>query len=177
MPARSRSCCATIAAARTLGRVPILVERSNQAPVVETTSVLTLPAIPLNITPPVDPDGDALTITVAEVPERGAIKDGDRAVAVGEELSPQALAGLVLEPGVDGAFGSFAFKVTDNRGASVISAMRINVPAMAATAMPATAPQAAPGPRRRSRPRPPRRRRKPSRRRTARQRPRSRPRW
>jgi formylglycine-generating enzyme required for sulfatase activity len=114
----------------TLGRVPIAVERSNKPPVVETAGVLTLPAIPLNITPPVDPDGDPLTITVAEVPERGAIKDGDRAVAVGDELSPTALAGLVLEPGVEGAFGRFAFKVTDPQGASATSAMRINVPGL-----------------------------------------------
>ena len=119
----------------TLGRLPILVERSNKAPVVATESILTLPSIPLNITPPTDPDGDQLTITVAEVPEKGAIKDGDRAVEVGEELTPAALSGLVLEPGVEGAFGSFAFKVTDSRGASATSAMRINVPGLAATAM------------------------------------------
>ena len=49
MPARSRSCSGTIAAATTLGRVPITVERANKPPVVETASVLTLPAIPLNI--------------------------------------------------------------------------------------------------------------------------------
>jgi formylglycine-generating enzyme required for sulfatase activity len=115
----------------TLGRVSIAVERANKPPVVETASVLTLPAIPLNINPPVDPDGDPLTITVAEVPARGAIKDGDRVVAVGDELSPQALAGLVLEPGLEGASGSFAFKVTDTGGASVTSALRVEVPGLA----------------------------------------------
>jgi hypothetical protein len=119
----------------TLGRVAIMVERSNKAPVVATTSVLTLPAIPLRITPPTDPDGDPLTITVAEVPEKGAIKSGDRAVEVGEELTSEALSGLVLEPGVEGAFGNFAFTVTDPGGASVTSAMRINVPGLAATGM------------------------------------------
>ena len=72
------------------------------------------------------------------MPEKGKIKDGDRAVEVGEELSSEALAGLVLEPGVDGAFGNFAFKVTDPGGASVTSAMRINVPGLAATAMETT---------------------------------------
>ena len=35
----------------TLGRVPIMVERSNKAPVVATASVLTLPAIPLQDQP------------------------------------------------------------------------------------------------------------------------------
>ncbi len=109
----------------------IAVERANKPPVVETASVLTLPAIPLNIRPPVDPDGDPLTITVAEVPARGAIKDGDRVVAVGDELSPEALAGLVLEPGLEGASGSFAFKVSDPGGASVTSALRVEVPGLA----------------------------------------------
>jgi formylglycine-generating enzyme required for sulfatase activity len=123
----------------TLGRVPITVARVNKPPVVEAAGVLTLPAIPLNINPPVDPDGDPLTITVAEVPERGAINDGDRAVAVGDELTPEALAGLVLEPGVGGASGSFAFTVTDPSGASVTSALRIDVPGLAAPASQATA--------------------------------------
>jgi formylglycine-generating enzyme required for sulfatase activity len=116
----------------TLGRVPIAVERANKPPVVEAASVLSLPAIPLNINPPVDPDGDPLTIMVAEVPARGAIKDGDRAVAVGDQLSPEALAGLVLEPGLEGASGRFAFKVTDTAGASVTSALRVEVPGLAA---------------------------------------------
>ena len=89
----------------TIGRLAITVERSNQPPVIEATSTLTLPAIPLNITPPVDPEGDPLTITVAEVPERGVIKDGDRPVKVGDQLSPEALAHLVLEAGAEGAFG------------------------------------------------------------------------
>ncbi|HSA82383.1 MAG TPA: caspase family protein, partial [Geminicoccaceae bacterium] len=134
----------------TIGRVAIAVERANKPPVVATASVLTLPAIPLNISPPVDPDGDPLTITVAEVPERGAIKDGDRAVAVGDVLTPEALAGLVLEPGVDGALGRFAFKVTDPAGASATSAMRINVPGLAAPGSEVAAssepPQVAPAP-------------------------------
>jgi formylglycine-generating enzyme required for sulfatase activity len=130
----------------TIGRVPIAVERANKAPVVEAAGVLTMPAIPLNINPPVDPDGDPLTITVAEVPERGAIKDGERAVAVGDELTPEALAGLVLEPGVEGASGSFAFTATDPGGASVSSALRINVPGLGALSSEAMA-QAEPAPR------------------------------
>jgi formylglycine-generating enzyme required for sulfatase activity len=123
----------------TIGRVPIAVERANKPPVVEAAGVLTLPAIPLNITPPVDPDGDPLTITVLEVPERGAIKDGDRALAVGDELTPERLAALVLESGPEGAFGSFAFEATDPGGASVSSALRINVPGLGAPASEATA--------------------------------------
>ena len=83
----------------TIGRLPVTVERANQPPVSEATTVLTLPAIPLNITPPVDPEGDPLTITVAEVPERGAIKDGERPVAVADQLTPEALAGWCSSPG------------------------------------------------------------------------------
>jgi formylglycine-generating enzyme required for sulfatase activity len=117
--------------ATTIGRVPITVERANQAPVIETTGLLTLPAIPLNIKPPVDPDGDPLTITVAEVPERGTIKDGDRSVKVGDQLTPEALAHLVLQPGAEGAFGDFAYRATDPQGASVTATLQINLPAMA----------------------------------------------
>jgi formylglycine-generating enzyme required for sulfatase activity len=130
----------------TVGRVAIAVARSNKPPVVGAAGVLTMPAIPLNITPPVDPDGDPLTITVAEVPERGAIKDGDRALAVGDELTPETLAALVLEPGPEGAFGSFAFKATDPGGASVASTLRINVPGLGAPPSEATA-SAEPAPR------------------------------
>ncbi len=117
--------------ATTIGRVPVTVERANQPPVIEATGVLTMPAIPLNIKPPVDPEGDPLTITVAEVPERGVIKDGDRPVKVGDQLTPEALAHLVLEPGAEGAFGSFAYKATDPQGASVTSTLQINLPALA----------------------------------------------
>ena len=130
----------------TVGRVPIAVARSNKPPVVAAEAVLTMPSIPLNITPPVDPDGDVLTITVAEVPERGAVRDRGRAVAVGDELTPEALAGLMLEPGGEGASGNFAFKVTDAMGASATSAMRINVPSLTAPAASSAPPPATAAP-------------------------------
>ncbi len=134
--------------ATTIGRVPITVDRANQPPVIGATSMLTLPAIPLNITPPVDPEGDRLTITVAEVPERGVIKDGDRPVKAGDQLTPEALAHLVLEPGAEGAFGSFAYRATDPQGASVTSTLQINLPGVAEieTDRVASAPAATPKP-------------------------------
>jgi formylglycine-generating enzyme required for sulfatase activity len=117
--------------ATTIGRVPVTVDRANQPPVIESQSVLTLPAIPLNIKPPVDPEGDPLTITIAEVPERGVIKDGDRAVKAGDQMTPDALAHLVLEPSAEGAFGSFSYRATDPQGASVTSTLQINLPGLA----------------------------------------------
>ncbi len=157
--------------ATTIGRVPITVERANQPPVIAATGALTMPAIPLNITPPVDPEGDPLTITVAEVPERGVIKDGARPVKVGDELSAEALAHLVLAAGADGAFGSFAFKATDPQGASVTSTLQINLPGVAEIEQDRVTPgppaqaalrRAEPAPRRRraQRRQPPRRRRR-----------------
>ncbi len=139
----------------TIGRLAITVERANQPPVIASASILTMPAIPLNITPPVDPEGDPLTITVLEVPGRGVIKDGNRPVKVGDQLTNDALAHLVLEAGTEGAFGKFAFKATDPQGASVSSTLQINLPGVAeiesdrvttALAPPATPPRAAPAP-------------------------------
>ena len=115
----------------TIGRLPVTVERSNQPPVIAATGTPTMPAIPLNISPPVDPEGEPLIITVAEVPERGVIKDGDRPLKVGDQLTPQALAHLVLEAGAEGAFGSFTFKASDPHGASVSATLQINLPGVA----------------------------------------------
>jgi formylglycine-generating enzyme required for sulfatase activity len=112
-----------------IGSVTINVIPSNKPPVVAAQQMLRLPAIPLNIEPPVDPDGDPLTITVAAVPERGEITRGGRAVAVGEVLTGDELAELVLELGAEGARGIFAFEVTDPEGATATSTLPINVPA------------------------------------------------
>jgi formylglycine-generating enzyme required for sulfatase activity len=111
-----------------VGRLPITIERSNRPPVVETAQVFRLPAIPLSIDKPGDPEGDPLTVTVLEVPERGAIKSGDRVIQRGDEITPDELASLVLEPGPQGASGAFGFRVTDPYGASATSSMRFNIP-------------------------------------------------
>lgn len=108
-----------------VGRLKITVARANAPPVVRGTQVLKLPPIPLGIPAPIDPDGDQVTVTVTDVPQRGMIKSADRTLAPGDQLTPEQLTGLVLECGPDGAEGVFAFTVTDSRGASAMSAMRI----------------------------------------------------
>ena len=51
---------------------------------------------PLWLTPPVDPEGDELTITVTEVPELGTVTKADgTTVEPGDELTPEELEGLV----------------------------------------------------------------------------------
>jgi formylglycine-generating enzyme required for sulfatase activity len=119
-----------------IGRIAITVTPSNKPPVVTAQQVLRVPVIPLNIEPPVDPDGDPLTITIVGLPERGQIKSGERTLEVGDELSAEELARLVLEPGPEGATGIFAFEVADPDGASATSALQINVPAFGPLAAP-----------------------------------------
>ena len=113
----------------TVGRVPIQVARANQPPVLQPQLALVMPPIPLNIQPPQDPDGDPLTIKVTELPERGVIRSGDRALEVGDELTPEALAGLVLDGAADGASGAFGFEVIDSMGASVQASVPTELPA------------------------------------------------
>jgi hypothetical protein len=112
-----------------VGSVTIDVIPSNKPPVVAAQQRLRVPAIPLNIAPPVDPDGDPLTITVAALPEHGEIKSAGRTITDGDVLTTDELAQLVLEPGAQGASGTFAFEATDPGGASATSALQINVPA------------------------------------------------
>ena len=121
-----------------IGSVTINVVPSNQAPIIAAQQMLRVPAIPLNIEPPVDPDGDPLTITVAALPERGEIKRGGRTVKIGEVLTTDELAELVLEPGAQGASGIFAFEVADPDGATATSALQINVPAFSLRGAPET---------------------------------------
>jgi formylglycine-generating enzyme required for sulfatase activity len=123
-----------------IGRVALTVTPSNKPPVVTAQQVLR-PVIPLSIEAPVDPEGDPLTITILRLPELGQIRSGTRALAVGDELSAQELAGLVLEPAPEGASGTFAFEVADPDGASATSALQINVPGFG----PSAAPQIATG--------------------------------
>ncbi len=99
----------------TAGRLPVEVLRSNKAPVVAELQEIVWPMIPLGIEEPIDPDGDSLAITVVAIPTYGEIKDGDRTVVVGDELTIEALANLKLDPS-DGAAGTFVYEVSDGLG-------------------------------------------------------------
>ena len=121
-----------------VGSVTINVIPSNKPPIVAAQQRLRVPAIPLNIEPPVDPDGDPLTISVAALPEHGEIKSRGRAITVGDVLTTDELAELVLKQSAQGASGACAFEATDPGGASAPSALQINVPAFDFSAAPQT---------------------------------------
>jgi hypothetical protein len=121
-----------------IGSVTINVASANKPPVVAAQQMLRVRGIPLSIEPPVDPDGDPLTITVAAVPEHGEITRRGRAVAVGDVLGANQLAELMLEPSPEGASGTFAFEVMDPDGATATSVLQINLPALAMPAEPTT---------------------------------------
>ncbi len=110
------------------GRLKIEVVRSNKAPVVAEFQDVVWPRIPLGIDEPTDPDGDELSITVIAIPAYGEIKDGDRTVEVGDELSVAALIALALDPS-SGAAGSFAYQVNDGQGGVVSSTVHLRQPA------------------------------------------------
>ena len=112
----------------TAGRLTIDVIRSNKPPVVAELQNIVWPRIPLGIEKPVDPDGDELSITVVAVPTYGEIKDGDRTVAVGDELSMSALIGLELDPST-GAAGTFVYQVDDSQGGLAKSTVHLRKPA------------------------------------------------
>ena len=106
----------------------IEVIRSNKAPVVAALQDVVWPRIPLGIDAPTDPDGDELSITVIAIPTYGEIKDDDRTVAVGDELSLAALTSLELDPST-GAAGSFIYQVDDGQGGVVEATVHLRRPA------------------------------------------------
>ncbi|MEZ5932991.1 MAG: SUMF1/EgtB/PvdO family nonheme iron enzyme [Alphaproteobacteria bacterium] len=112
----------------TAGRLTIDVARSNKPPVVAKNQDVVWPMIPLGVQEPTDPDGDDLSVTVVAVPTYGEIKDGERAVEVGDKLTTAALSGLMLDPNT-GAAGSFVYKVTDSQGASAEATVHLRQPA------------------------------------------------
>ncbi|HYH17244.1 MAG TPA: SUMF1/EgtB/PvdO family nonheme iron enzyme [Azospirillum sp.] len=100
------------------GVVPITIKPSNRPPLVVSDRTLRVVANPLGIEVPSDPDGDALTITVAGVPERGKVKSGASVVKAGDRLSADALTALVFDPerAPAGPAGAFSIVVEDGKG-------------------------------------------------------------
>lgn len=126
----------------TTGRVPIVVTAANAAPQVEAKTILQLPPIPLGLKKPVDPDGDPLTVTVTRVPTIGTVKNGDQPVKAGDQLTPDQLAGLVLDAR-QGASGAFGYEVADSRGSKTSAELELGIPIGPATAAVAPPPAAA----------------------------------
>ncbi|MEL7313606.1 MAG: SdrD B-like domain-containing protein, partial [Cyanobacteria bacterium J06559_3] len=98
---------------------------SNEPPVVEPNKTLTVDedssATALNIGAPTDADGDALTVTITEVPlaAQGTVQLADGTpVAVNQVLTVDELQVLqfVPEPNANGDAGIFAYRVEDGQG-------------------------------------------------------------
>ncbi|MGE0118721.1 MAG: tandem-95 repeat protein [Dongiaceae bacterium] len=87
----------------------------------------------LSINPPVDADGDALSITVTDVPDAAIgtvyLADGTTPAISGMTLTPTELSGLVFRPAADanGAAGSFSYTVDDGHGGGDSQTVTLNV--------------------------------------------------
>lgn len=115
--------------------VRISVTNPNTAPVVADETLVEVVAdpdgVPLNLTPPTDPDGDSLTIRITWTPRWGSVMSGETVVSRGDELSVTQFGALryFAAAGHDGDSGSFEFAVSDGRGDPVRGMVRISVTA------------------------------------------------
>ena len=111
-----------------MGSLPISVIASNRPPVVEAARRLRIYTGALEIARPEDPDGDALSVVIQQLP-RGLVRNGTAALRAGDRLRPEELAGLTYlpEPGFSGAAGSLAYAVEDGKGGRAEGALDIDV--------------------------------------------------
>jgi formylglycine-generating enzyme required for sulfatase activity len=100
------------------GRVAVTIRPSNLPPLAAAPGIVRVVAAPLRFERPSDPDGDPLTITVSEVPERGTVRNGSSAVRPGDRLTAGALTALSFdaEQAAPGPAGAFAVTIDDGRG-------------------------------------------------------------
>jgi hypothetical protein len=101
--------------ASTTGSVQISIKR---APIVEAERTVTIDPGTIGVRPPVDPNGDEMTVTVTDVPMHGTLHDGSRVIAPGDRLRPEALGRLTftVEPGFTGTAGSLDYLVEGGGG-------------------------------------------------------------
>jgi VCBS repeat-containing protein len=108
--------------------IVITLNGINDAPVAEPDKTLTLledsAPTPLNIAPPIDIDGDTLTILINTIPDpsKGTIRLSDgTAVTVGQSLTLDQLTSLTFAPiaNANGSARSFAYTVNDGNGGIV----------------------------------------------------------
>ncbi|MBP2293419.1 SUMF1/EgtB/PvdO family nonheme iron enzyme [Azospirillum rugosum] len=121
------------------GGVRMAIKPSNRAPVVMAERTLRAIPNPLNIEPPVDPDGDALTITVTAVPERGKVKDGATLIRPSDRLAPETLNRLTFDPeeAAPGPAGAFAYLVEDGKGGRATGTVKLDIGASGTAPQPA----------------------------------------
>ena len=111
-----------------MGSLPINVVASNRPPTVEGLRRLRIYTGTLEIARPVDPDGDAVAVTVQGLP-RGLVRNGRATLRPGDRLQPEELVGLVYlpEPGFSGPAGSLTYAVEDGRGGRSEGVVEIEV--------------------------------------------------
>ncbi|HYZ34021.1 MAG TPA: caspase family protein, partial [Crenalkalicoccus sp.] len=111
-----------------LASLPITVLSSNRPPQVEAPRRLRIYIGALGITPPTDPDGDALSVSIRALP-RGLIRNGTTTVRLGDRIRPEDLAALayVPEPGLTGPAGSLRYLVEDGRGGRAEGVLELDV--------------------------------------------------
>ncbi len=104
----------------------ITVTGSNTAPAAQETKQVAIDQnssrVGLSIDKPVDPEGDALTVTVTGLPTIGTVQRFDgTALKLGDTLTPDELSAVIYTPpfGVTGTAGSFTYTVSD--GANTVS--------------------------------------------------------
>ena len=124
---------ASITAANFVQAVTPVVSGNPRAPTVQSKTVTLAEDasdVALGIPAPTDPDGGAVTITVASVSPYGAIRLADNTqVYGGQSLTAAQLTQLTFSPytNYNGDLGSFRFTVLDNEGSSVVGEIRLQV--------------------------------------------------
>ena len=114
------------------GSVEIRVIRPNRPPLAfdEPTLVVTAGSrAPLSLRQPVDPDGDPLTIVVAEIPSAGTVTVDDRRIETGQQLSSRELEALVFRAGdaPPGEAGRLSYVAEDPQGASASGGIALEI--------------------------------------------------
>ena len=118
---------------------PIMVLSSNEAPTFLAPAAATVVSNPLGLEPPIDNDGDDVTLTVTDVPNGVYLRAAGQSYVPGAVVPLDRVADLRLdvESGLEGELGVLGFLIEDDRGGQTTS--EINVIAGAADTPPLVA--------------------------------------
>ena len=121
---------------------------TNKSPVLTNASTFLLPStaltgIPLGLSAPTDPDGDALSITVTSIPSQASISLAGANVAVGQILSTSQFVSLSVAkipgtPATTTNLGTFGFSVSDGKSAATSGSVSISTTATTQQTTPKT---------------------------------------
>lgn len=112
---------------------------ANKSPVLTNSSTFLLPTtatagIPLGLTAPTDPDGDALSISVTSLPAQASISLNGANIAVGQQLTVTQFISLSVSksagvPASATNLGTFGFSVTDGKSTATSGSVSISTTA------------------------------------------------